>query len=83
MYQNKGPGGESPISIIGAGIAGAYRAANGDHNRAVHYFASGYYEAAKRQRLQQVAESRHGRSGRLQAPLDITPKQVADGPAGQ
>jgi soluble lytic murein transglycosylase-like protein len=64
-------------------LAGAYRAANGDHNRAVHYFASGYYEAAKRQRLQQVAESRHGRSGRLQAPLDITPKQVADGPAGQ
>ena len=64
-------------------LAGAYRAANGDHNRAVHYFASGYYEAAKRQRLQQVAESRHGRSGRLQAPLDITPKQVADSPAGQ
>jgi soluble lytic murein transglycosylase-like protein len=64
-------------------LAGAYRAANGDHNRAIHYFASGYYEAAKRQRLQQVAESRHGRSGRPQAPLDITPKQVADGPAGQ
>jgi soluble lytic murein transglycosylase-like protein len=64
-------------------LAGAYRAANGDHSRAVHYFASGYYEAAKRQRLQQVAESRHGRSGRLQAPLDITPKQVADSPAGQ
>ena len=64
-------------------LAGAYHAANGDHNRAVHYFASGYYEAAKRQRLQQVAESRHGRSGRLQAPLDITPKQVADSPAGQ
>jgi soluble lytic murein transglycosylase-like protein len=64
-------------------LAGAYRVANGDHNRAIHYFASGYYEAAKRQRLQQVAESRHGRSGRPQAPLDITPKQVADGPAGQ
>ena len=32
-------------------LAGAYRAANGDHNRAVGYYASGYYYAAKRQRL--------------------------------
>jgi soluble lytic murein transglycosylase-like protein len=27
-------------------LAGAYRAANGDHARAVHYYASGYYYAA-------------------------------------
>jgi soluble lytic murein transglycosylase-like protein len=33
-------------------LAGAYRAANGDHNRAVGYYASGYYYAAKRQRHQ-------------------------------
>jgi soluble lytic murein transglycosylase-like protein len=33
-------------------LAGAYRAANGDHNRAVSYYASGYYQAAKRQRLE-------------------------------
>jgi soluble lytic murein transglycosylase-like protein len=32
-------------------LAGAYRAANGDHARAIHYYASGYYYAAKRQRL--------------------------------
>jgi soluble lytic murein transglycosylase-like protein len=32
-------------------LAGAYRAANGDHNRAVQYYAAGYYYAAKRQRL--------------------------------
>src|SRR3981189_2680372 len=32
-------------------LAGAYRAANGDHSRAMHYYASGYYYAAKRQRL--------------------------------
>jgi soluble lytic murein transglycosylase-like protein len=57
-------------------LAGAYRAANGDHSRAVHYFAAGYYEAAKHQRLQQVAEVRHGRSGRARAPLDITPKKL-------
>ena len=31
-------------------LAGAYRAANGDHTRAIHYYASGYYYAAKRQR---------------------------------
>jgi soluble lytic murein transglycosylase-like protein len=31
-------------------LAGAYRAANGNHNRAVSYFAGGYYYAAKRQR---------------------------------
>ncbi len=30
-------------------LAGAYRAANGDHSRAMHYYASGYYAAAKRQ----------------------------------
>ena len=52
-------------------LAGAYRAANGDHNRAMHYYASGYYEAAKRQRLQRTTEKN------AQAPLDITPKQLA------
>ena len=29
-------------------LAGAYRAAKGDPNRAMHYYASGYYWAAKR-----------------------------------
>src|SRR4051794_24828303 len=36
-------------------LAGAYRAANGNHDRAVHYYASGYYYAAKRQRLERAA----------------------------
>lgn len=40
-------------------LAGAYRAANGDSNRAVGYYASGYYYAAKRQ---QVAFSRHNQA---------------------
>jgi len=30
-------------------LAGAYRAAHGDHARAMHYYASGYYYAAKHQ----------------------------------
>ena len=32
-------------------LAGAYRAAGSDHSRAMHYYASGYYYAGKRQRL--------------------------------
>ena len=36
-------------------LAGAYRAANGDHQRAVRYYAGGYYYAAKQQRLQRAA----------------------------
>ena len=31
-------------------LAGAYRAANGDHRRAMAYYAGGYYYVAKRQR---------------------------------
>ncbi|MGX4802793.1 transglycosylase SLT domain-containing protein [Bradyrhizobium guangdongense] len=34
-------------------LAGAYHAANGDHERAVRYFAGGYYYVAKQQRQQQ------------------------------
>jgi soluble lytic murein transglycosylase-like protein len=33
-------------------LAGAFRVANGDHKRAMHYYASGYYHAAKRHRHQ-------------------------------
>ena len=39
-------------------LAGAYRAANGDHDRAVHYYAAGYYEVAKRQRLEAMKGSK-------------------------
>jgi soluble lytic murein transglycosylase-like protein len=35
-------------------LAGAYRAANGDHNRAIAYYSSGYYQVAKRQRLERA-----------------------------
>ena len=46
-------------------LAGAYRAANGDHNRAVRYYAGGYYYAAKRQR---------------QRPMQIAPVLASGGP---
>ncbi len=38
-------------------LAGAYRAANGDHARAMHYYASGYYHAAKQQRLARLGRA--------------------------
>src|SRR5712671_1344038 len=38
-------------------LAGAYHAANGDHARAIHYYAGGYYYAAKRQRQETVREA--------------------------
>jgi soluble lytic murein transglycosylase-like protein len=38
-------------------LAGAYRAANGNHNRAVAYYASGYYEVTKRQRHQHIRQA--------------------------
>jgi soluble lytic murein transglycosylase-like protein len=33
-------------------LAGAYHAAGGNHDRAVRYYAAGYYYVAKRQRLE-------------------------------
>lgn len=36
-------------------LAGAYRAANGDHHQAVRYYAAGYYYAAKQQMLNLIA----------------------------
>lgn len=41
-------------------LAGAYRAANGDHARAIRYFAGGYYYAAKRQRQEAVQVANMG-----------------------
>jgi soluble lytic murein transglycosylase-like protein len=56
-------------------LAGAYRAANGDHDRAIRYFAKGYYEVAKRQRLADAQPL--SKPEKLHAPLDITPKPPA------
>src|SRR3984885_8289151 len=38
-------------------LAGAYHAANGDHDRAVRYFAGGYYYVAKHQRQQAIQQA--------------------------
>ena len=50
-------------------LAGAYRAAGSDHSRAMHYYASGYYYAAKRQRLSvRPSTASHARLRRNSAP---------------
>src|SRR6266481_425669 len=59
-------------------LAGAYLAANGDHARAVHYYASGYYYAAKHQRL---AHSRHPESAFASALLGRAPAKAEQVPA--
>ena len=52
-------------------LAGAWRAAKGDHDRAVHYYASGYYHVAKAQRLERM---RHGEPVLASAPPRDTVK---------
>jgi soluble lytic murein transglycosylase-like protein len=57
-------------------LAGAYRAANGDHKRAMHYYASGYYAAVKRQRRHEHV--RHPEPQLASAPLNGAAKGPAD-----
>jgi soluble lytic murein transglycosylase-like protein len=52
-YTGTAAGLRDPETNLAYGIkylAGAYHTANSDHGRAMHYYASGYYYAAKRQR---------------------------------
>jgi transglycosylase-like protein with SLT domain len=58
-YQGDAEGLRDPETNLTYGVkylAGAWRAAEGDHDRAVRLYAAGYYEVAKRQRL---ARPRH------------------------
>jgi hypothetical protein len=53
-YQGDADGLRDPETNLTYGVkylAGAYRAAESNHDRTVHLYASGYYEVAKRQRL--------------------------------
>ena len=51
-------------------LAGAWRAAQGDHDLAVRYFAIGYYYVAKQQRLERLKQA-------AAAPASAPPKPVA------
>ncbi len=84
-YQGDAEGLRDPDTNLTYGVkylAGAYRAAEGDHDRAVRLYASGYYEVAKRQRLERA---RHPEpvlaSARPQEPVQakaaaVAPKQA-------
>jgi soluble lytic murein transglycosylase-like protein len=61
-------------------LAGAYRAANGDHRRAMAYYASGYYAGAKRQRLEHI---RHAEPVLAGAPPKAAVGNAADANALQ
>jgi soluble lytic murein transglycosylase-like protein len=52
-------------------LAGAYRAANGDHRRAMIYYASGYYYVAKRQRHARQEEAAVAKQA-AEAPADAS-----------
>ena len=56
-------------------LAGAYRVANGDHDRAVHYYAAGYYDAAKHWRLAHNSSPRPILT--RVTPTETAPKQAA------
>lgn len=64
-------------------LAGAYRAANGNHNRAVSYFAGGYYYAAKRQRHEKSAPPHQPIFAKdaTRAPMQETASASAQAPA--
>ena len=65
-------------------LGGAYRAANGDHDRAMRLYASGYYEIEKHQRQELAAGHVLDASGNPQPPAgSIAPKEVAETPADQ
>jgi soluble lytic murein transglycosylase-like protein len=60
-YKGDAAGLRDPETNLTYGIkylAGAFRAAGGDHDRAVRYYAGGYYYAAKQQRLQHLKEAK-------------------------
>ncbi|MBR0869181.1 lytic transglycosylase domain-containing protein [Bradyrhizobium tropiciagri] len=62
-YTGTAEGLRDPATNLKYGIkylAGAFRAANGNHDRAVRYFAGGYYYVAKRQRGAHLNEAKHG-----------------------
>jgi hypothetical protein len=59
-YKGDAEGLRDPDTNLAYGVkylAGAWRAAKGDHDRAVHYYASGYYQVAKAQRLERMTHA--------------------------
>jgi hypothetical protein len=93
-YSGDATGLRDPDTNLAYGIkylAGAWRAAHGDHDRAMRYYASGYYYAAKQQRLERAKqaapelasappqEAERPKQATLK-PLDIKPKEISARP---
>jgi soluble lytic murein transglycosylase-like protein len=81
-YTGDAEGLRDPATNLAYGVkylAGAYHAANGDHARAIHYYASGYYDVAKRQRLERVTSQGIENSGNP-APSAAPPRHAGRNP---
>jgi soluble lytic murein transglycosylase-like protein len=91
-YSGDAAGLRDPATNLTYGIkylAGAYQAGNGDHSRAMRYYASGYYAVAKQQRLARVAVQYYDDFGnpvaapsRRKSPADAHAQQVPAPQAG-
>jgi hypothetical protein len=78
-YKGDSEGLRDPDTNLAYGVkylAGAWRAAKGDHDRAVHYYACGYYQVAKAQRVERM---RHGEPVLASAPPRdaVKPAEIA------
>ena len=71
-YTGNAEGLRDPETNLAYGVkylAGAYRAAGGDYDRAIRYFAGGYYYVAKQQRLDHLKQGK--------ADLNAAPPEIA------
>ena len=71
-YRGDAAGLHDPDTNLAYGVkylAGAYRAADGDQARTMRFYAAGYYDAAKRLRLELAEGKRLEASGNPQPPL--------------
>jgi soluble lytic murein transglycosylase-like protein len=83
-YSGDAAGLRDPDTNLAYGVkylAGAYRAANGDHSRAMHYYASGYYDVAKRQRNERAATAGAESFGNPVAARAVRPRPPGRNPA--
>jgi hypothetical protein len=88
-YTGDAAGLRDPDTNLAYGIkylAGAWRAANGDHARAMRYYAGGYYHVAKQQRLERTTPPMLASAPpqvvatpneTALKPIDIKPKQAS------